>query len=142
MARNQSTNVNLDQGINRIVEGTVMEGTIRSENSIRVDGQFIGDIHTEGRLVIGVSGSIDGTVVCADCESEGRVKGQIHVAGLLSLKSTAEVDGDIRYGRMAVEEGARVQGVCKLDAGVQDLPEVEEPSISQVEDEGFLQQSA
>ena len=53
MARNRNRNVGIDQGINRIVEGTVIEGSIRSEGSIRIDGHFVGDIHTTARLVIG-----------------------------------------------------------------------------------------
>jgi len=142
MARNRTHNVNMEQGINRIVEGTVMEGAIRSEGSIRIDGRFVGDIQTSGRLVIGSAGSVEGTVDCADCESEGVVRGQIRVAGLLSLKATAEVEGEIRYGRMAVEAGARVEGVCKLDTGEQGELAVDAPRMTQVQNEELLQQSA
>ena len=59
-ARNRNSNVSMEQGINRIVEGTVVEGAIRSEGSIRIDGRFVGDIRTEGRLVIGSTGSVEG----------------------------------------------------------------------------------
>ena len=115
MARQRTNEVSLDQGINRIVEGTHMEGTIRSEGSIRIDGSFNGDIHTAGRLVIGKSGRVEGRVDCMDCESEGLVLGELRVAGLLSLKASSRVDGEIQYGRMAVEAGAQVVGTCRLD---------------------------
>ena len=46
MARNRNRDVGIEQGINRIVEGTLVEGSIRSEGSIRIDGHFVGDIHT------------------------------------------------------------------------------------------------
>lgn len=92
-----------------------MEGNIRSEGSIRIDGSFKGDIHTTGRVVIGASGRVDGRVDCMDCESEGLVIGELRVAGLLSLKATSRVDGEIQYGRMAVEAGAQVVGTCRLD---------------------------
>ena len=116
MARQRTKDVSFEQGINRIVEGTHMEGNIRSEGSIRIDGSFKGDIHTSGRLVIGVAGRVEGRVDCMDCESEGLVLGELRVAGLLTLKATSRVDGEIQYGRMAVEAGAQVVGVCRQDA--------------------------
>ena len=116
MARQRTNDVSLEQGINRIVEGTHMEGNIRSEGSIHIDGSFKGDIHTSGRLVIGAGGRVEGRVDCMDCESEGLVLGELRVAGLLSLKASSRVDGEIQYGRMAVEAGAQIVGTCRLDA--------------------------
>lgn len=143
MARQRTNEVSLDQGINRIVEGTHMEGTIRSEGSIRIDGSFNGDIHTAGRLVIGKSGRVEGRVDCMDCESEGLVLGELRVAGLLSLKASSRVDGEIQYGRMAVEAGAQVVGTCRLD-GEQDLQLASNDLGTRIEDapESRLQQSA
>ena len=143
MARERANEGSLDQGINRIVEGTHMEGTIRSEGSIRIDGSFNGDIHTAGRLVIGKSGRVEGRVDCMDCESEGLVLGELRVAGLLSLKASSRVDGEIQYGRMAVEAGAQVVGTCRLD-GEQDLQLASKDLGTRIEDapESRLQQSA
>ena len=143
MARQRTNEVSLEQGINRIVEGTHMEGIIRSEGSIRIDGSFSGDIHTAGRLVIGKSGRIEGRIDCMDCESEGLVLGELRVAGLLSLKASSRDDGEIQYGRMAVEAGAQVVGTCRLD-GEQDLQLTSKNQGASIEDaqEPRLQQSA
>lgn len=142
MARNRDRNVGIEQGINRIVEGTLMEGSIRSEGSIRIDGHFVGDIHTTGRLVIGSKGRVEGNVDCHDCESEGVVAGNLRVVGLLTLKASSGVTGEIRYGRMAVEAGARIEGVCKLDDGGEDaVPS--EAAVKNLDHAGqALQQSA
>ena len=141
MARQRSNDVSIEQGINRIVEGTIVEGTIRSEGSIRIDGQFVGDIHTTGRLVIGLKGSVEGRVDCMDCESEGRVKGHLRVVGLLSLKAASEVEGEIRYGRMAVEAGAKIEGLCMLDDGqAETISETQMMSVDH--EQGPLQQTA
>jgi len=143
MGRHRSSEVNIEQGINRIVEGTLVEGTIRSEGSIRIDGQFVGDIHTTGRLVIGAKGRVEGRVDCQDCESEGMVIGHLRVVGLLSLKASSGVEGEIRYGRMSVEAGAKIEGVCKLDDGVKPSELMAETQMMSVDHEnGPLQQSA
>lgn len=143
MARQRTNEVSLEQGINRIVDGTHMEGSIRSEGSIRIDGSFKGDIHTAGRLVIGQSGRVEGRVDCMDCESEGLVLGELRVAGLLSLKASSRVDGEIQYGRMAVEAGAQIVGTCRLD-GEGDLQVSHQEQATSAEDaqERYLQQSA
>jgi len=84
-----------DMGINRIVEGTLIEGEIRCESNIRIDGSFVGNLTTKGRLVIGPAGRIEGTVNCQNAEIEGLVKGKLFVQQMLSLKGTAKVEGDI-----------------------------------------------
>ena len=142
MARQRRTDVGIEQGINRIVEGTLVEGSIRSEGSIRIDGHFVGDIHTTARLVIGAQGRVEGNVDCQDCESQGVVSGNLRVVGLLTLKASSAVSGEIRYGRMAVEAGARIEGVCKLD-DVSVEAETPEPPVKNLDHAGqALQQSA
>lgn len=143
MARQRTNDVTFEQGINRIVEGTIIEGSIRSEGSIRIDGTFKGDIHTSGRLVIGPAGRVEGRVDCMNCESEGLVMGELRVAELLSLKATSRVDGEIRYGRMAVEAGAQIVGICRLDAEPEMQVSAEDDRDSEIGHvETRLQQSA
>lgn len=110
-----------DMAINRIVEGTEIEGDIRSESNIRIDGKFTGNISTKGRLVIGPSGFVDGTVQCADSEIEGGLKGKINVNQLLSLKATAKVEGEIYTDKLSIEPGASFTGTCNMGAKVKDL---------------------
>ncbi len=112
MARNNETNP--DMAINRIVDGTVMEGEIKSESSIRIDGVFTGNIATKGRLVIGETGKVFGNVRCQDAEIVGTLKGEIVVQKLLSLKSTAFLDGDIYTDKLAIEPGSEFTGTCKM----------------------------
>ena len=63
-SRNQSKPQNRMDNINRIVEGTVIEGVIRSESNLRIDGEFTGELITKGRLVVGPKGMVKGTVHC------------------------------------------------------------------------------
>jgi len=95
-----------DMGINRIVEGTSIEGEIRCESNIRIDGSFVGNLSTKGRLVIGPAGRIEGIVNCQNAEIEGLVKGKLYVQQMLSLKGTAKVEGDIFTDKLAVEPGS------------------------------------
>lgn len=119
MARAQETAP--DMAINRIVEGTSIEGEIRCESNIRIDGIFIGNLTTKGRLVIGPAGKIEGTIQCQNAEVEGVVKGKISVQQLLSLKGTAKVEGDIYTDKLSIEPGATFTGACNMGAKVKDI---------------------
>lgn len=110
-----------DMAINRIVEGTSVEGEIRCESNIRIDGNFTGNLSTKGRLVIGPAGKLDGTVVCQNAEIEGLVKGKLTVQQQLSLKSSARVEGDIFTDKLSIEPGAVFTGACNMGAKVKDM---------------------
>lgn len=104
--------------LNRIVSGTTIEGEIKTDSNIRIDGTVKGTISAKGRLVVGSSGSIEGDVVCENADIEGRITGQIAVNGLLSLKSTARLECDITTKKLAIEPGAVFTGNCTMGGGV------------------------
>lgn len=110
-----------DLSINRIVEGTVIEGEIRCESNIRIDGTFTGNLSTKGRFVVGPSGKVDGTVQCQNAEVEGLVKGKITVQQQLTLKSNAKVEGDIFTDKLSIEPGAIFTGACSMGNKVKEL---------------------
>ena len=113
-SRNRSTPSNNMDNINRIVEGTVIEGVIRSESNLRIDGEFTGELITKGRLVVGPKGKVQGTVHCLCCDVEGTLEGEVTVLELLAMKSTSTVQGDLYYGQLSVEAGARALGTFRM----------------------------
>lgn len=82
------------------------KGEFKSECDFRVDGNFEGSIETNGKVVIGKNGLVEGTVVCSSADIEGAINGTIHVKDLLSIRSTGEVKGDVVMSKLVVESGA------------------------------------
>jgi cytoskeletal protein CcmA (bactofilin family) len=111
----------VETSINRIVEGTSIKGDIRCESNIRIDGIFVGDLITKGRLVVGPNGKIEGNVTCQNAELEGQIKGKIQVQQLLTLKSTAKVEGDMVTDKLAIEPGANFTGSCSMGTKIKDI---------------------
>jgi len=107
-------NNNSETGINRIVEGTRIEGTINSDSNLRIDGEFKGQLVTKGRLVVGLKGKVSGTVNCLCCDVEGTLEGEVTVIELLSMKSSSTVQGDLYYGQLSVEAGAKALGTFRM----------------------------
>jgi cytoskeletal protein CcmA (bactofilin family) len=104
--------------INSIMEGTSIEGEIRSDSNLRVDGRVKGTINVRGRLIVGQSGVIEGEVTCQSSDIEGTVLGRVNCQDLLSLKATAKLQGDINTKKLAIEPGAVFTGNCSMGGGV------------------------
>ncbi len=101
--------------LNSLVKGTYVEGNVKAENDIRVDGTIKGNLQCKAKVIIGSSGFIDGEVRCANAVIEGRFHGTLIVSELLSVKESAEVIGDIRTNKLTVQSGAVFSAICKME---------------------------
>jgi cytoskeletal protein CcmA (bactofilin family) len=101
--------------VNMIGKGTSIKGDIRSDGDFRVDGTLHGSIQSNGKIVVGVSGSIEGDINCQNADLSGHVKATIHVKELLSLKSTSKVTGEVFTSKLAIEPGAKFSGTCNME---------------------------
>ena len=110
---------------NRINAGTTLKGDIASEGFFRIDGVIEGNVTTPSKVVIGKSGSIQGTLTCKDADIEGKFDGKLDVSGTLSLKSTANIEGEVEVGKLAVEPGALFNASCSMKGAAKKKVEVE-----------------
>ena len=107
--------------VNMIGAGTIITGDVMSKGDIRVDGTLKGSVNTEGKVVLGREGVIEGDVVCKDADISGTIKARITVSQLLSLKTTAKLNGDIITNKLSIEPGASFTGSCSMGAVIKDL---------------------
>lgn len=107
MARNE---IKIDTIIGK---DTIFNGNIESSSSIRVEGRYEGQIVTEGDLIIGESGFVQGKVGAKNITVAGHLIGQIEARGKLELLPSANVQGEAQMMLLVVEEGAYFQGNCQ-----------------------------
>lgn len=106
---------------NRIVQGTKIVGTVVSDGGLRVDGEIEGDVKTKGKVVVGSTGKIKGTLSCLKADIEGDFVGKMTVKEILSLRSTATISGEVFIGKLAVEPGATFNATCTMGVAVKTL---------------------
>ena len=99
---------------NRIEKNTKIKGDIVSEADFRIDGKLDGNVKTSGKVVIGKDGYIHGKVECVNADIEGSFNGELLVSNLLSLKSTAVIEGTVSVTKLAVEPGATFNASCTM----------------------------
>lgn len=99
---------------NRIEKNTKIKGDITSEADFRIDGRLEGNVKTSGKVVIGKDGYIKGKVECVNADIEGKFNGELQVKDLLSLKSSAVIDGTVAVAKLSVEPGATFNASCTM----------------------------
>ncbi len=122
---NMKNSNNTSSVVNMIGNGTVINGDIQSKSDIRIDGILKGSVKTEGKLVVGSTGVVEGDVVCVSADVSGEIKAKITVSQLLSLKSTSKLNGDIITNKLSIEPGASFSGSCSMGAVIKDIKHVE-----------------
>lgn len=100
--------------LNKIINGTVLTGDITSNGDFRIDGTLKGSLTGKGKLVVGPTGIVEGEVHCKNAEVFGKIKAKFHVEELLSLRSSADVNGEIVYNKIAIEAGAKLVGTLTI----------------------------
>ena len=117
---------------NRIVEGTVIRGNIVSQTDFRMDGELIGNFESNAKIVIGPAGIIVGDLICKNADIEGKFEGKIKVSELLSVKSNAQINGEVITAKLSVEPGAEFTASCTMTNTIKNLPAHEaRPQLTQ-----------
>ena len=106
---------------NRISQGTVVTGDIVSNGGFRIDGTVNGTLKTAAKVVIGKEGKLEGTLECNNADVEGIVSGKLIVDGILTLKSTAKINGEVVTQKLTVDPGASFNATCKMESGVKSI---------------------
>jgi cytoskeletal protein CcmA (bactofilin family) len=109
------------QEINIIGQSTYIDGSIRSQGNLRIDGRVHGSIITEGNFVVGLTGEIDGDVQAKNITVSGKFKGNVSSSEKLVLESNSKVNGDVNTKRLVVDDGAFFNGHCKMESTSENL---------------------
>lgn len=114
---------------NMFAQGTTFDGDLKSEGDFRIEGSITGTLITKGKVVIGKTGIINGSLTCNNADIEGQIKGKLIVSETLSLRASASVDGDVQTGKLAVEPGASFNVNCQMKGSVKELKTDSKPTI-------------
>ena len=111
--------------INLVGLGTEINGDINSNGDLRIDGTLIGNLTVKGKVVVGETGKIKGEITCKNSDISGTIEGKVTVQELLSIKSSARINGDLYVGKLAIEPGSMFTGYCAM--GSSDITAKAEP---------------
>ena len=102
-----------------IGEGIRLEAALFSgTGSIRIDGEFKGDMDIDGSVIIGETGHVTGNIKAKYTLLAGTVMGNTFCSGTMHMASSGRMTGNIEANSVVVDEGANFNGACNMTAGV------------------------
>lgn len=115
MGKKDDDTISRSGDLNTIVgKGSSLEGTLKVENSVRVDGRIKGHVTTTDSLVIGKEGEIEGEIIAKNAIIGGRVRGKISATGKVVLEAKAFFQGEMKTARLVIDDGAVFDGRCSM----------------------------
>ncbi len=92
-----------------------IKGTLKFSGELTFEGKLEGEVQTEGLLNVGDAAVVNGNISAQVVVVRGKVHGNITAKEKIDLKAKAELFGDIRAARLAIEEGATFVGKTEVN---------------------------
>jgi cytoskeletal protein CcmA (bactofilin family) len=94
-------------------DGVVLNGTLEVPNKAMISGAINGDLKVHS-LLVGITGKIEGKVVCQIADIAGHVKDDLRVNEFLILRAGSIISGNIYYKEIEIEKGAKIAGALSM----------------------------
>ena len=94
--------------------GSRLQGELHFDSSFRVEGKIGGTVVSDGHLVVGAGGEVEGEVRVGDVFVSGTVRGTVRAARRVQISATGRVFADLHTPSLVVEDGAIFEGSCSM----------------------------
>ena len=97
-----------------INDGTEIEGRITFSGTVLLNGRVRGEITSSDTLVVGERGVVNASIRAGIVEVSGEVVGNITANERIELHPNCRVYGDIEAPVVVIDEGALLDGQCRM----------------------------
>lgn len=95
--------------------GSVFEGKLTFEGTVRIDGRLSGEIFSNDVLVIGEGAQVSAEIEVGVVIVEGNVTGNIRARRAVELHAPARMKGNIETPSLFIDKGVIFEGNCKME---------------------------
>ena len=93
-----------------------LEGTLRCEEDLRLEGKLKGAVSVPNhRVVIGSTGQVKANIHARVIEVEGRVIGDLVGVERVVVSASGNVTGNLKAPRVILENGAQFKGAIDME---------------------------
>lgn len=90
------------------------KGILKAASALRVDGKVEGEVQTEGDILIGEAGKVEGNLQGRNVLLAGEINGNVLASGKIEIAATGRIYGDLKAQNLVIDEGAIFQGNCQM----------------------------
>ncbi len=133
-------------------QGTMFEGDLKFRGTLRINGDFIGDILQGSKIIVGEKANIKGNIHVAIVIFSGEIHGNIVANEKVEVHPSGRVFGSIRAPKVFIDERAIFVGTCDVQQaepapaiGVQEKkkthasPDLQNQAIAETSDRPILE---
>ncbi len=103
-----------DRCTNVVAAGARWKGTLKVEDSARIDGMFSGEIDAKGTVHVSEGAEVDAKIHAAYVVVSGTFRGEIRAERKAELMPTSRVSGEVMAKALSVHEGATLDGTVQM----------------------------
>jgi len=112
----QASRKNADEAITAYLGPDVnIEGTLKFENSVLIEGKFKGKIQSEnGTLVVGESAEVEADITGGVINVRGKVTGSVTAKQRVHLQDRGVFSGELTTPSLQMDESVTFDGTCSM----------------------------
>ena len=95
-------------------KGCTFEGKLTFDGTVQINGNFNGDIFSDGTLVVGPDAHVNAKIMVNTLIVNGKVEGVVEAKSRIEIRSAAQLFGDILTPGLVIEDGGILQGRCQM----------------------------
>lgn len=104
-----------DQVNGLLDKGCSFEGKLTFDGTVQINGDFRGEIYSDGTLVIGTEARVKSTVFVDTLIVYGKFEGKIEAKSRVEMHVPAVITADLKTKNLSIENGVIFQGTCQMD---------------------------
>lgn len=94
--------------------GSELEGKLGFEQTFRIEGRFVGEVDSEGDLVVAGRGEAEGVIRVGRLVVAGTVRGQVVASRRVEVSPGGCLLAEVETPCLVVADGARIEGPCRM----------------------------
>ena len=104
--------------------GTVYTGKLDFEGAVRIDGKFLGEINSEGALIIGKDAMVEGHLYVGELFLSGNFTGKANITKRATLHKTGIFKGILCTPALNIEDGAIMDAETHMSSPDATIPRI------------------
>jgi len=95
----------------------LFKGTLTFEGTVRIDGQFEGQVNTSDTLVIGETGNMKADIKVGTLVCKGQLTGEVVASKTIEMHPASKIKGDVQTRALSMALGAVLDGHLNMTGG-------------------------
>ena len=96
-------------------KGSEFEGKLNFEGTLRIEGVFSGEIHSDSVLVIGEGAKVSAEVNVGTIVINGEVRGNVRAKTGVEIRHPGRLLGNVEAPSLTIEKGVIFEGSCRME---------------------------